>query len=65
MSSNYRKEEMPSWDYLLEYLDADGLQVVEGRVSEALNVGVVLLLVCAQNNINQRNVTRFVCAQGD
>lgn len=65
MSSVHRKEEMPSWDYLLEYLDADGLQVVEGRIREASGVGVVLLLVCAQNNTNQRNVTRFVCAQGD
>ena len=65
MTDIYRKEEMPSWDYLLEYLDADGVQEVEGRIREASGVGVVLLIVCAENNITTRNVTRFVCAQGD
>lgn len=65
MSGIYRKEDMPSWDYLLEYLDADGVREVEGRVREASSVGVVLLMVCSQNNIETRNVTRFVCAQGD
>lgn len=65
MIAVYRKEEMPSWDYLLEYLNADGVQEVEGRIREASGVGVVLLMVCAQNNIEIRNVTRFVCAQGD
>lgn len=65
MSDIYRKEEMPSWDYLLEHLDADGVQEIEGRVRSASGVGVVLLLVCSQNNVAIRNVTRFVCAQGD
>ncbi len=63
---------MADWNYSIDYQllskpngTFDDVATISGMIPAAENVGMVLLIVCRQHNINIRDIVRFVCAQGN